>query len=88
MGAVGFAALVAYVLSVVVAPAIAAIVGHDIHLSASGNLTNTSQLAGWFGNPPAWLIVPVPVAIVGIGLSFVARQVGHPVDEAAWVSAQ
>jgi hypothetical protein len=46
-----YAALVAYVLSVVVAPAIAAIVGHDIQLSASGNLTNTSQLAGWFGNP-------------------------------------
>jgi MFS family permease len=70
-----YAVLVAYALSVVVAPAIAAVAGHDIRLNASGNLTNTGQLAGWFGNPPAWLIVPVLVAIVGIGLSFVARQV-------------
>ena len=70
-----YAVLVAYVLSVVVAPAIAAVAGHDIRLNASGNLTNTSQLAGQLGNPPSWLIVPVLAAIVGIGLSFVARQV-------------
>jgi MFS family permease len=70
-----YAVLVAYVLSVVIAPAIAAVAGHDIRLNASGNLTNTSQLAGWLGNPPSWLIVPVLAAIVGIGLSFVARQV-------------
>jgi hypothetical protein len=70
-----YAVLVAYVLSVVVAPAIAAVAGHDIRLNASGNLTNTRQLAGWLGDPPAWLILPVLVAIVGIGLSFVARQV-------------
>jgi hypothetical protein len=70
-----YAVLVAYVLSVVVAPAIAAVAGHDIRLNASGNLTNTRQLAGWLGDPPAWLILLVLVAIVGIGLSFVARQV-------------
>jgi hypothetical protein len=70
-----YAVLVAYVLSVVVAPAIAAVAGHDIRLNASGNLANTRQLAGWLGDPPAWLILPVLVAIVGIGLSFVARQV-------------
>ena len=49
--------------------------GHDIRLDASGNFTNAGQLAGWLGNPPGWLIVPVFAAIVGIGLSFVARQV-------------
>ncbi len=70
-----YCVLAAYVLSVVVAPAISAVARHDVHLNASGNLTNSSRLAGWFGNPPAWLILPVLVAIVGIGLSFVARQV-------------
>jgi hypothetical protein len=59
-----YAALAAYVTAVVVAPAIAAVAGHDIRLDTKGNLTNTGQLGGWLANPPAWLIVPVFVAIV------------------------
>ena len=70
-----YAVLVAYVLSTIVAQAVAAVTGHDIRLNASGNFTNAGQLAGWLGNPPGWLIVPVFAAIVGIGLSFVAHQV-------------
>ena len=70
-----YAALAAYVTAVVVAPAIAAVAGHDIRLGTKGNLTNTGQLGGWLANPPAWLIVPVFVAIVVIGLSFVVHQV-------------
>jgi hypothetical protein len=70
-----YAGLVAYVLSTIVAQAIAAVAGHDIRLDASGNFTNAGQLGGWLGNPPGWLITAVLAAIVGIGLSFVARQV-------------
>ena len=70
-----YAALTAYVTAVTVAPAIAAVAGHDIRLNARGNLTNTSQLGGWLANPPAWLIVPVFVLIVVTGLSFVTHQV-------------
>jgi hypothetical protein len=70
-----YTALAAYVTAVVVAPAIAAVAGHDIRLNTKGNLTNTGQLGGWLANPPAWLIVPVFVAIVVIGLSFVVHQV-------------
>jgi hypothetical protein len=70
-----YAALIAYVTAVTVAPAIAAVAGHDIRLGTHGNLTNAGQLGGWLANPPAWLVVPVLVSIVLIGLSFVARQV-------------
>jgi hypothetical protein len=70
-----YAALTAYVTAVVAAPAIAAVAGHDIRLGTNGNLTNTGQLGGWLANPPSWLIVPVFVLIVVIGLSFVAHQV-------------
>ena len=70
-----YAALAVYVTAVVVAPAIAAVAGHDIRLDTKGNLANTGQLGGWLANPPAWLIVPVFVAIVVIGLSFVVHQV-------------
>jgi hypothetical protein len=70
-----YAALAAYVTAVTVAPAIAAVAGHDIHVDTNGNLTNTGQLGGWLANPPAWLIVPVLASIVVIGLSFVAHQV-------------
>ncbi len=70
-----YAVLTAYVTAVTVAPAVAAVTGHDIRLDARGNLTNTGQLGGWLANPPAWLIVPVFASIVVIGLSFVAHQV-------------
>jgi hypothetical protein len=70
-----YAALTAYVTAVTVAPAVAAVAGHDIRVDTNGNLTNTGQLGGWLANPPAWLIVPVLVSIVVIGLSFVTHQV-------------
>jgi hypothetical protein len=70
-----YAALAGYVAAVTVAPAIAAVATHDIRLDTNGNLTNTGQLGGWLANPPAWLIVPVLVSIVIIGLSFIGHQV-------------
>ena len=70
-----YAALAAYATAVTVAPAIGAVAGHDIHVDINGNPANTGQLGGWLANPPAWLIVPVLVSIVVIGLSFVAHQV-------------
>jgi hypothetical protein len=70
-----YALLTVYVLAVVVAPVIAALAAHDVHLDTAGNLTNAGQLGGWLGNPPVWLIVPVFAAIVMLGLSFVAHQV-------------
>jgi hypothetical protein len=70
-----YAALTAYVAVVTVAPAIGAVAARDIRLGINGNLTNAGQLGGWVGNPPDWLIVPVLVSIVLIGLSFVGHQV-------------
>ena len=69
-----YAGLVAYLTIVTFAPAVAAVAGHDIRLDTSGNLTNAGHLAGGLGNPPGWLVVPVIVSIVAIGLSFVAHQ--------------
>ena len=70
-----YAGLCGYVLTVVAAPVIAALAGHDVHLNTSGNLTSSGQLGGWFANPPAWLIIPVFASIGVLGLSFVAHQV-------------
>ncbi len=70
-----YAGLIAYVMAVIVAPAVAAIAGHDIHLNTAGNLTNTGQLGGSLANPSIWLFGPVVVLIVAIGLSFVVHQV-------------
>jgi hypothetical protein len=69
-----YAGLAAYATAVFVAPAIAAGASHDIRLDASGNLTNTGQLAGWLADPPVWLFGPVVALIAVIGLSFAARQ--------------
>ena len=69
-----YAGLAAYATVVFVAPAIAAVASHDIRLDASGNLTNTGQLAGWLADPPVWLFGPVVAMIAVIGLSFAARQ--------------
>ena len=70
-----YAGLVALVLAVFLAAPAAALAGHDVRLSPSGNLTSSSHLAGWLTNPPGWLIVPVVAAIVILGLSFVGHQV-------------
>ena len=70
-----YAGLCVYVVTVVAAPVIAALAGHDVHLNTAGNLTNTGQLAGWFANPPPWVIIPVFAAVGVLGLSFVAHQV-------------
>lgn len=70
-----YAGLTVYVLTVVVAPVIAALAGHDVRLNSAGNLTDTGQLGGWFANPPPWLIIPVFAALGILGLSFVAHQV-------------
>jgi hypothetical protein len=70
-----YAGLVALVMALILAEAAAALAGHSVHLSPTGNLTSSSHLAQWLANPPAWLIVPVIGAIVIIGLSFVGHQV-------------
>jgi hypothetical protein len=70
-----YAGLVAFVLAVLLAAPVAALAGHAVRLSPSGNLTPGSHLAEWLINPPGWLIVPVIAAIVIIGVSFVGHQV-------------
>ena len=70
-----YAGLVACVLAVVCAPAIAAVAGQDIHVDSSGDVRSARHLAGWLAHPPQWLATIVLVLIVGIALSFVARQV-------------
>jgi len=70
-----YAGLVALVMALILAEAAAALAGHSVHLSPTGNLTSSSHLAQWLANPSAWLIVPVIGAIVIIGLSFVGHQV-------------
>ena len=70
-----YAGLVALVMALILAEAAAALAGHSVRLSPTGNLTSSSHLAQWLANPPAWLIVPVVGAIVIIGLSFVGHQV-------------
>jgi hypothetical protein len=69
-----YAGLVACLTVVAFAPSVAAVAGHDIRLDTSGNITSTGWLAGWVGNPPGWLVAPVVVSVVVIGLSFVAHQ--------------
>jgi hypothetical protein len=52
-----YAGLVTCVLVVVSAPAVdAVVVGHDIHVDTSGDVTNPPHLAGWLAHPPAWLV--------------------------------
>ena len=70
-----YAGLVALVMALILAEAAAALAGHSVRLSPTGNLTSSSHLAQWLANPPTWLIVPVIGAIVIIGLSFVGHQV-------------
>ena len=70
-----YAGLVALVLALIVAAPTAALAGHDVRLSPSGNLTSSGHLARWLANPPGWLGGPVVAAIVIIGLSFVGHQV-------------
>jgi hypothetical protein len=70
-----YAGLVALVMALILAEAAAALAGHSVHLSPTGNLTSSSHLTQWLANPSAWLIVPVIGAIVIIGLSFVGHQV-------------
>jgi len=62
-------------MAITLAPAIAAVAGHDIRLDTSGDFTSTGHLTGWLANPPVWLTGPVIVAIGGIWLSFAAHQV-------------
>ena len=70
-----YAGLVAFVIALSMAAEAAALASHAVHLSPTGNLINSSHLAGWLDNPPAWLSVPLLGAIVIIGLSFVGHQV-------------
>ena len=70
-----YAGLVAFAMTVIWAPTIAAVAGHDIRLDTSGNLTSTGHLTGWLAHPPGWLIAVVLVPIGVIWLSFVAHQV-------------
>jgi hypothetical protein len=70
-----YAVLIACVMTVVAAQPISAVVGHDIRLDPSGNLTSTGQLPGWLANPPVWIGAVVVFSLAGISLSAVSRQV-------------
>jgi MFS family permease len=70
-----YAGLVAFVIGLALAEAAAALAGHAVRLSPTGNLTSSSHLAEWLANPPGWLSAPVIAAIVILGLSFVGHQV-------------
>ena len=70
-----YAGLVACVLTVLCAPAIAAVAGQDIHVDSSGDVRSARHLAGWLAHPPQWLATVVLVSILVIALSFVAHQV-------------
>jgi MFS family permease len=69
-----YAGLIACVLTVVCAPAVAAVLGHDIRVDSSGDVRSARDLPGWLAHPPSWLAAVVLVLIVAIALSFVARQ--------------
>ena len=70
-----YAGLVAFVIALSLAGAAAALAGHAVRLSPTGNLVGSSHLADWLVNPPAWLSVPLLGAIMILGLSFVGHQV-------------
>ncbi len=70
-----YAALVGYGMAVVLAPPIAAVAGHDIHLDSSGDVTSRGHPGGWIAHPPAWLVAAVIAALGAICVSFVAHQV-------------
>ena len=70
-----YAALVAWVMTVVSAPAVAAVAGHDIHVNSAGNVTSTRHLTGWLAHQPRWLIAVTALSIAAIWVSFVAHQV-------------
>ena len=70
-----YAGLFACVMTVVAAQPIAAVVGHDIRLEPSGNLTSSGHLPGWLANPPVWIGAVVIFSLAGISLSAVGRQV-------------
>ena len=48
-----YAGLVALVMALILAEAAAALAGHSVRLSPTGNLTSSSHLAQWLANPPA-----------------------------------
>ena len=54
-----YAGLVAFVLALIVAGGVAALAGHTVRLSPTGNLTSGGHLANWLANPPGWLSVPL-----------------------------
>jgi hypothetical protein len=58
-------------VAVSLAPAIAVVASHDVHLDDSGNITTTADLPGWLAHPPAW---PYAVTIGGFCLLFVTHQ--------------
>jgi hypothetical protein len=70
-----YAGFGACVVTLNVAPAIAAVADHDIHLDSSGNLTSSGHLPGWVANPPAWAGAVVVLGLAGMALLMMGRQV-------------
>ena len=56
-------------------PALAVDASHHIHVNSSGDVTDTSQLTGWFAHPPGWRTAAVYLSLGVIWLSFVGHQV-------------
>jgi hypothetical protein len=70
-----YAGLNVYLAAVSVAPAVAAVASHDVHVDSSGSLTDTGHLTGWLVHQPGWLTAIANLAIGLIWLSFVGHQV-------------
>jgi hypothetical protein len=70
-----YAVVSVYFLVASIAPAVAAVASHDVHVDSSGTLTDTGQLTGWLVHQPGWLTAAVNVALGVIWLLFVGHQV-------------
>ena len=71
----GYAALACSLAVTDLGPALAVDASHHIHVNSSGDVTDTSQLTGWFAHPPGWLTAAVYLLLGVIWLSFVGHQV-------------
>ena len=71
----GYAGLVCYLGAINLGPALAADASHHIRVNSSGDITDTTYLAGWFVHPPGWLTAVVFLSLGVIWLSFVGHQV-------------
>ncbi len=70
-----YAGLNLYLALAGAAPAVAAVASRDVHVDASGDLTDTGRLTGWLVHQPGGLSAGVNIAVGVLCLSFVGHQV-------------